>query len=54
MTGMRLMQSFFEAFPELDGLRQVTRLAVNQSFCTEDLELDPSDELALIPPVSGG
>ena len=30
------------------------RLAVNKSFAARDLALKPEDELALIPPVSGG
>ena len=54
VTGSALLAAFFDAHPDLDGLRNVTRLAVNQSFCDADLELKPGDELALIPPVSGG
>jgi molybdopterin converting factor small subunit len=29
-------------------------MAVNHRFLEGDAELDPADELALIPPVSGG
>ena len=54
LKGSELLQAFFQAHPQLDGLRKVTRLAVNQAFCTEDPVLSPGDELALIPPVSGG
>ena len=54
LSGSELLQAFFAAFPDLDGMRQVTRLAVNQAFCTQDPMLKPEDELALIPPVSGG
>ena len=35
-----------------DGLPLV--MAVNREYAPEDQELDPGDELALIPPVSGG
>src|SRR5436309_8462861 len=35
-----------------DGIRVV--MAVNQEYASPDLELNPGDELALIPPVSGG
>ena len=54
LKGSQLLAVFFDEHPELAGLRSVTRLAVNQSFCTDDPLLDPGDELALIPPVSGG
>ena len=54
LTGSGLLSAFFDANPQVDGLRKVTRLAVNQSFCSGDPQLNPSDELALIPPVSGG
>ncbi len=49
-----LITTFFDKHGELEGLRHVTRLAVNQAFCSDDPALSPQDELALIPPVSGG
>nr|VFK00336.1 MAG: molybdopterin synthase sulfur carrier subunit [Candidatus Kentron sp. H]VFK00349.1 MAG: molybdopterin synthase sulfur carrier subunit [Candidatus Kentron sp. H]VFK04514.1 MAG: molybdopterin synthase sulfur carrier subunit [Candidatus Kentron sp. H] len=54
LTGRALLNAFFDGYPELDGLRGVTRIAVNQVFCQGDASLTPEDELALIPPVSGG
>lgn len=54
LSASGLLARFFETFPDLAGLRKVTRLAVNQSFCSEDQALDEGDDLALIPPVSGG
>ena len=54
LTGGQLLAAFFDAHPALDGLRKVTRLAVNQAFCEGDPTLAEADELALIPPVSGG
>ncbi len=49
-----LLSAFFRDHPRAAGLREVTRLAVNHRFCRDDLALAPEDELALIPPVSGG
>jgi len=54
LTGKALLTAFFDSYPELDGLRGVTRLAVNRAFMTKDAPLSEGDELALIPPVSGG
>lgn len=54
IKGSDLLKAFFQAHPSLDGLKKVTRLAVNQAFCADDPVLAPEDELALIPPVSGG
>ena len=52
--GSELLARFFADHPDLAGMGGVTRLAVNQSFRTDDPILQDSDELALIPPVSGG
>jgi MoaE-MoaD fusion protein len=40
--------------PGLEPLLAVTRIAVNQQFATEKTILVSGDEVALIPPVSGG
>jgi len=40
--------------PRLDRLRPVTMLMVNQAYVTSDHLLHDGDEVALIPPVSGG
>lgn len=39
--------------PELAGLRSL-QLAVNQRFAEDDQVITPTDEVALIPPMSGG
>nr|VFK47147.1 MAG: molybdopterin synthase sulfur carrier subunit [Candidatus Kentron sp. SD]VFK49119.1 MAG: molybdopterin synthase sulfur carrier subunit [Candidatus Kentron sp. SD]VFK80119.1 MAG: molybdopterin synthase sulfur carrier subunit [Candidatus Kentron sp. SD] len=54
LTARELLQVFFDQYPALDRLRNVTRIAANQAFCNQDASLDPADELAFIPPVSGG
>ena len=48
-----------EAVGELPGLRDVmgrlpVRMAVNRDYADAETSLSPGDELALIPPVSGG
>ena len=40
--------------PRLERMRPVTMLMVNKAYVTHDHELHEGDELALIPPVSGG
>lgn len=40
-------------YPALNDLNSLL-IAVNQNYAADDLELDQSDEIVLIPPVSGG
>ena len=40
-------------FPELKGLKSLF-IAVNNKYAEEGVELEENDEIALIPPVSGG
>ncbi len=40
--------------PALGGLRRHLRFAVNEAFVRGDAPLADGDEVALIPPVSGG
>ena len=40
--------------PRLERMRPVTMLMVNRAYVAQDHELHDGDELALIPPVSGG
>ncbi|MDD9898415.1 MAG: MoaD/ThiS family protein [Candidatus Melainabacteria bacterium] len=49
-----LLESFFAEFNDLEKLKAITRIAVNEEFCFEDKELTGDEEIALIPPVSGG
>ena len=50
--GARVGDALAELGPLADGLPLV--MAVNREYAPEDQELAPGDELALIPPVSGG
>ncbi len=40
--------------PALEGLPREALLAVNHTFVSRDARLAPGDEIALMPPVSGG
>lgn len=41
-------------YPAFDGLEEVVMYAVNSEYVDANHPLQPGDELALIPPVSGG
>ncbi len=41
-------------FPAIDGMRRTARIMLNHSYAERDQALEDGDELALIPPVSGG
>ncbi len=43
-----------ERYPGLSGALPTIRFAVNEEFATDDTALEANDEVALIPPVSGG
>jgi molybdopterin converting factor subunit 1 len=43
-----------EDFPALLQLQKTARLARNESYLQEGERLQPGDEIAVIPPVSGG
>jgi MoaE-MoaD fusion protein len=50
--GARVKDALAQLGPIAEGLPLV--MAVNREYAPEDQVLDPGDELALIPPVSGG
>ncbi|MBT8235823.1 MAG: MoaD/ThiS family protein [Bacteroidia bacterium] len=43
----------YKTYPRLGELSSMA-IAVNKSYANEDTSLDSMDEIALIPPVSGG
>ena len=47
-------QEVFERYPGLIGTPTALVLAVNEEYQLHDYELADGDEVALIPPVSGG
>ncbi len=49
-----LWQKLIEAYPELGRFRGSVRLAKNSEYVGRDARFTDADEVALIPPVSGG
>lgn len=52
-TAGHLKQLLVEQYPRLGQLASFL-LAVNEEYAEPDLRLSPEDEIAVIPPVSGG
>lgn len=53
-TGNDLWDQLCQQYPSLAPYRSISRIARNHQFVTETEPLAPEDEIALIPPVSGG
>lgn len=52
-TVLTLKEFLYSEFPQMKALKSLA-VAVNNSYATDDQVLSDSDEIALIPPVSGG
>ena len=50
----RVYEKLLTTHPALEQWRSVTRYAINLNFAEENTLLQDGDEVALIPPVSGG
>jgi molybdopterin converting factor subunit 1 len=53
-TVARLRQTLADQYPALGPLLEVSAIAVNHDFAEDSRNLAESDEIAVIPPVSGG
>ncbi|WP_152270746.1 MoaD/ThiS family protein [Agriterribacter humi] len=53
ITVAELKNSLEAAYPEMKKLHSYL-IAVNNEYAEDDLVLDSADEIAIIPPVSGG
>lgn len=49
-----ILKIIIQEKPSLKNWENITKLAVNLEFVTPDFEVKDGDEIALIPPVSGG
>jgi molybdopterin converting factor subunit 1 len=54
LTSDELWAEILRRHPDLALLHPVIRLARNGEFATAETRFHPGDEIALIPPVSGG
>lgn len=54
ITAQELKSRISEAYPQASALIDISFTAVNQEYATEDHLITGEDEVALIPPVSGG
>ena len=49
-----LKRNLLEEYPRLAALNDVLSVAINAEYVDESALLNPGDEVAFIPPVSGG
>ena len=54
LTASLVMDAFVDRFPQIDAMRDSIMFAVNAEYVSPDHPVTPLDEVALIPPVSGG
>jgi len=54
ITVSQMKRIIFESFPNLKKLNIPFFVAVNHNYATDSEVVDTNDEIALIPPVSGG
>ncbi len=54
LTIAELKHSLQHTYPELEPQFKAIMMARNGSYCKENQLLQPDDEIAFIPPVSGG
>ena len=54
LTATEFWTLLVEVFPLLGSLQKTARLARNETYLEDGERLHPHDEIAIIPPVSGG
>jgi molybdopterin synthase catalytic subunit len=54
ITVITLKHKLKELYPQLAGQLEASFIAVNQAYAAPEDEISEQDEIAIIPPVSGG
>lgn len=54
LTVSELLQELFQKYPQLKQFENRMLVAVNQNYAVQSQLVNPNDEVALFPPVSGG
>lgn len=49
-----LWSALVETYPGLRPMRETLAFAVNEEYARGDARVEPGDEVAVLPPVSGG
>jgi molybdopterin converting factor subunit 1 len=53
-TARGLLDTMVTEFPKLGRYADVTQVAVNHELVDSEYKVEPEDEIAFLPPVSGG
>ncbi|EAL64879.1 molybdenum cofactor synthesis protein 2 small subunit [Dictyostelium discoideum AX4] len=55
-TSFNLIRKLKHIYPQISSTLEVSLLAVNQEYISrdQDIKINSNDEIAIIPPVSGG
>lgn len=53
-TTRSVLNALIGAYPHLGPWKDYLRIAVNQEYAPDERPVAPGDEVAVIPPVSGG
>ena len=53
-TARALWKTLVQVFPDFDSYSEAISTAINEEYARMDSELSDGDEVAFLPPVSGG
>lgn len=53
-TLQHVTEKLASLYPEIGRMQNSVRIAINQEFADENISLNNGDEIAFLPPMSGG